>query len=78
MDLDVVVQVPVKLILKAAKTIVEVKCHRKQPIFELDVDRNWRVRFVCGTGKGKYRNGFGAGHVCSEECPMLAPMEELI
>ena len=75
MLMDLVVEIPQKLLIEAVKEIVKAGCKRKQPVFNLFPNGVWKLDFVCGTNRGVGSdNGYGVGHVCSEDCDLRIPL----
>ena len=71
MMMELVVQIPMKLIHEASEVYKKTGCLRKQAVFNLFPGSIWRLDWVCGTNQGiGSDNGYGVGHHCSEECDL--------
>ena len=76
--MDVVVEIPRKLIFEATEEMLKIPCARKQPVFNLFPEKGWlfpekgwTVHYTCGTNRGKGSdNGYGVGHLCKENCKL--------
>jgi len=75
MMMDVVVEIPMPLVIEASETAKKIDCLRKQAVFDLFPNGQWRINWVCGTNRGiGSDNGYGVGHTCKKNCRFRIPI----